>query len=463
MTIDKSRIQIKLPDKVKLIIDTLNDAGFEAYAVGGCVRDSILGRIPKDFDVTTSAKPLEVKKLFRRTIDTGIQHGTVTVMFGDEGYEITTYRIDCEYEDMRHPKEVIFTDRLVEDLKRRDFTINAMAYSDKTGIVDEFDGISCIESKTIKAVGNAHDRLTEDALRILRALRFSAELNYDIDEDLTKAIEELAPNLTKISEERICMEMVKLIKSDNPDRIRTAFELGVTKVILPEFDVCMNTEQNTKHHMYSVGEHTIHTLLEIDKFKNEFTDRENRILKLTMLFHDFGKPEAKTTENGTDHFKGHPEISEKMAVDIMRRLKLDNDTIDNVRVLVKWHDFRPKLTYPRVRRLIVRIGVDRMEMMLKVRMADILSQSMYEREEKLEYLYELEEKYRKIISDGDCLRIKDLKISGKDLIGLGINPGPMLGDILDKLLEEVLDEPSRNNEEYLVRRACEFRDGGLLT
>ena len=463
MTIDKSRIQIKLPDKVKLIIDTLNDAGFEAYAVGGCVRDSILGRIPKDFDVTTSAKPLEVKKLFRRTIDTGIQHGTVTVMFGDEGYEITTYRIDCEYEDMRHPKEVIFTDRLVEDLKRRDFTINAMAYSDKTGLVDEFDGISCIESKTIKAVGNAHDRLTEDALRILRALRFSAELNYDIDEDLTKAIEELAPNLTKISEERICMEMVKLIKSDNPDRIRTAFELGVTKVILPEFDVCMNTEQNTKHHMYSVGEHTIHTLLEIDKFKNEFTDRENRILKLTMLFHDFGKPEAKTTENGTDHFKGHPEISEKMAVDIMRRLKLDNDTIDNVRVLVKWHDFRPKLTYPRVRRLIVRIGVDRMEMMLKVRMADILSQSMYEREEKLEYLYELEEKYRKIISDGDCLRIKDLKISGKDLIGLGINPGPMLGDILDKLLEEVLDEPSRNNEEYLVRRACEFRDGGLLT
>lgn len=463
MTIDKSRIQIKLPDKVKLIIDTLNDAGFEAYAVGGCVRDSILGRIPKDFDVTTSAKPLEVKKLFRRTIDTGIQHGTVTVMFGDEGYEITTYRIDCEYEDMRHPKEVIFTDRLVEDLKRRDFTINAMAYSDKTGLVDEFDGISCIESKTIKAVGNAHDRLTEDALRILRALRFSAELNYDIDEDLTKAIEELAPNLTKISEERICMEMVKLIKSDNPDRIRTAFELGVTKVILPEFDVCMNTEQNTKHHMYSVGEHTIHTLIEIDKFKNEFTDRENRILKLTMLFHDFGKPEAKTTENGTDHFKGHPEISEKMAVDIMRRLKLDNDTIDNVRVLVKWHDFRPKLTYPRVRRLIVRIGVDRMEMMLKVRMADILSQSMYEREEKLEYLYELEEKYRKIISDGDCLRIKDLKISGKDLIGLGINPGPMLGDILDKLLEEVLDEPSRNNEEYLVRRACEFRDGGLLT
>ena len=463
MTIDKSRIQIKLPDKVKLIIDTLNDAGFEAYAVGGCVRDSILGRIPKDFDVTTSAKPLEVKKLFRRTIDTGIQHGTVTVMFGDEGYEITTYRIDCEYEDMRHPKEVIFTDRLVEDLKRRDFTINAMAYSDKTGLVDEFDGISCIESKTIKAVGNAHDRLTEDALRILRALRFSAELNYDIDEDLTKAIEELAPNLTKISEERICMEMVKLIKSDNPDRIRTAFELGVTKVILPEFDVCMNTEQNTKHHMYSVGEHTIHTLLEIDKFKNEFTDRENRILKLTMLFHDFGKPEAKTTENGTDHFKGHPEISEKMAVDIMRRLKLDNDTIDNVRVLVKWHDFRPKLTYPRVRRLIVRIGVDRMEMMLKVRMADILSQSMYEREEKLEYLYELEEKYRKIISDGDCLRIKDLKISGKDLIGLGINPGPMLGDILDKLLEEVLDDPSRNNEEYLVRRACEFRDGGLLT
>ena len=457
MAIDKSRIQIKLPDKVKLIIETLNDAGFEAYAVGGCVRDSILGRIPKDWDITTSAKPLEVKKLFRRTIDTGIKHGTVTVMFGNEGYEITTYRIDCEYEDMRHPKEVIFTDRLVEDLKRRDFTINAMAYSDSTGLVDEFDGISCIESHTLKAVGNAYDRLTEDALRILRALRFSAELDYDMDEELTEAIRKLACNLNKISAERICTELIKLLKSDNPDRIRNAYELGVTKVIMPEFDLCMETEQNTPHHMYTVGEHTIHTLLEIDKFKDAFSERENRILKLTMLFHDFGKPAAKTTdEKGVDHFKRHPEISETIAAQIMRRLKLDNDTIDNVKALVKWHDYRPKLTYPRVRRFIVNVGIDRMEMQLKVRRADILAQSDYGREGKLEYLQELEDKYRKIIADGDCLQIKDLKITGKDLIHYGIEPGPLLGKILKELLEDVLEEPSRNNVDYLIKKATKL-------
>lgn len=453
MTLDKSRIQIILPEKVKLIIDTLNDAGFEAYAVGGCVRDSILGRIPKDWDITTSAKPLQVKELFRRTIDTGIQHGTVTVMFGSEGYEITTYRIDCEYEDMRHPKEVIFTDRLVEDLKRRDFTINAMAYSDRTGLVDEFDGLSCIEKKEIRAVGNAHDRLSEDALRILRAIRFSAELDYTMDDELKSAIRDLSENLSKISAERICTELVKLLKSDHPERIKEAYDLGITKVILKEFDVCMNTPQNTPHHMYSVGEHTIHTLMEIDEFKNEFSDRENRILKLTMLFHDFGKPEMRTTEDGVDHFKRHPEVSERMAVDIMKRLKLDNDTIDNVKPLIRWHDYRPALTYPRVRRLIVNVGVDRMEMYLKVRIADILSQSEYKRDEKIEYLTELEKKYRQIVSDKDCLQIKDLKVSGKDLIELGFSAGPALGDTLKALLDDVLDTPKHNDREYLIDKS----------
>ena len=452
MVLNKSRIQIKLPEKVKHIIDTLNDAGFEAFAVGGCVRDSILGRIPKDWDITTSAKPLEVKKLFRRTVDTGIQHGTVTIMMGDEGYEVTTYRIDCEYEDMRHPKEVIFTDLLVEDLKRRDFTINAMAYSDKTGLVDEFDGLSCIESKTIKAVGNAHDRLTEDALRILRALRFSAELDYVIDDELSAAIKELAPNLTRISAERICTELVKLIKSDHPERLRDACALGVTGIVLPEFDVCIKTGQNTPHHMYTVGEHTIHTLMEINKFKEEFSDRENRILKLTMLFHDFGKPAARTVDkkNGLEHFYGHPEISEKMAVEIMQRLKMDNDTIDNVRKLVRYHDYRPELTLPNVRRLMVTVGPDRMKMLLRVRIADTLSQSEYERDDKLAYIASLTEKYEEIVENKDCLSIKELAVSGNDLISHGIAPGPALGEKLKAMLEDVLDNPEHNTRDYLM-------------
>lgn len=458
MVLNKSRIQIELPEKVRLIINTLNDAGFEAYAVGGCVRDSILGRIPKDWDITTSAKPLEVKELFRRTVDTGIQHGTVTIMFGNDGYEVTTYRIDCEYEDMRHPKEVIFTDMLVEDLKRRDFTINAMAYSDKSGLVDEFNGLECIEKRVIKAVGNAHDRLSEDALRILRALRFSAELDYEMDEELTDAISALAPNLSKISAERICTELIKLLKSDHPEKLREAYRLGVTKVIMPEFDLCMETEQNTPHHMYNVGEHTIRALTEINKFKDQFNDRENKIIKLAMLFHDFGKPKAKTTDpnTGRNHFKMHPEYSAEIATEIMHRLKLDNDTIANVKELVRYHDLRPKLSYSRIRRLIVSVGVDRMEMNLKMRVADTLSQSEYEREDKLKYINELEAKYREIIDNKDCLSLKELSITGKDLIMAGVKPGPGLGDILNTLFDEVIDDPTRNNREYLLKRSEEL-------
>jgi len=460
MTLIKSRIQIKLPEKVKLIIDTLNDAGFEAYAVGGCVRDSILGRIPKDWDITTSAKPLDVKKLFRRTVDTGIQHGTVTVMLGDDGYEVTTYRIDCEYEDMRHPKEVIFTDRLVEDLKRRDFTINAMAYSDKTGLVDEFDGLECIENHIIRAVGNAHDRLTEDALRILRALRFSAELNYEMDQELTDAIKELAGNLSKISAERICTELVKLLKSDHPEKLRDAYYLGVTKVILPEFDTCMETEQNTPHHMYNVGEHTIQALIEINKFKNQLSDRENRIIKLAVLFHDFGKPKAKTTDpdTGLDHFKMHPVYSEEISKEVMHRLKLDNDTIDNVKVLVRWHDLRPDISPSSVRRMIVRVGRERMNMNIFIRIADTLAQSEYDRENKLLYINTLDNSYKEIIRNEDCLSIKDLKITGRDLISIGVNPGPAMGEILSTLLDEILDDPSRNDANYLLKRALEISD-----
>jgi len=452
MTIDKSRIQIRLPEDVKLIIDTLNKAGYEAYIVGGCVRDSILGRNPKDWDITTSAKPLEVKKLFRRTVDTGIQHGTVTVLVGNEGYEVTTYRLDSEYEDMRHPKEVEFTESLVEDLKRRDFTINAMAYSDETGLIDEFDGLSCIENRIIKAVGNAYDRMTEDALRILRALRFSAVLGYEIDDELKSAIRELSGNLSYISAERIREELVKLLMSDNPEKIREAYELGATKVVLPEFDLCMQTEQNSLHHIYSVGEHTIHVIKNLREYKEQFSEREYRILVLAGLFHDFGKPKAKTTDEATgrDHFTYHPVYSEQIAISVMKRLKFENDAIDNVKVLVRWHDFRPKLTFPKVRRMMISVGPDRMAMFMKLRYSDTLAQSDYEREQKLSYLDELDNKYKKVIEDGDCLSLKNLALNGKDLIDMGIASGPRLGEVLNTLLDYVTDLPSRNTRESLM-------------
>ena len=351
-------MQINYPANVRKIIDTLQDKGYEAYAVGGCVRDSILGRIPNDWDITTNALPEEVKKLFRRTIEVGIEHGTVKVMIGNEGYEITTYRIDGEYEDGRHPKEVTFTASLSEDLRRRDFTINAMAYSEKTGLVDLFGGTYDLNAGIIRAVGDPEERFTEDALRILRALRFSATLGYEIEKGTVDAIRKLAPTLSKISAERIRDELEKLICSDHPDRMRTAYELGVTKVFFPEWDTMMECEQNTPHHFTDVGDHTIAALEYSVKHYADIPYSDKRILSIATLLHDIGKPAMKTTgEDGIDHFKGHMEKGAGLAKTFLKRLKYDNDTIDRVEKLVLYHDERPELSYPSVRRYIVAVGV----------------------------------------------------------------------------------------------------------
>lgn len=251
------RFKMNIPKPVRMIIGILEQNGYEAFAVGGCVRDTILGRDPQDWDITTSALPHQVKELFHRTIDTGIQHGTVTVMLQRTGYEVTTYRIDGEYNDSRHPDSVEFTADLIEDLKRRDFTINAMAYNPTVGLVDAFDGMGDIEKKVIKCVGQAKERFTEDALRILRAVRFSAQLGFDIEESTMNAMELLVQNLENISAERIHVELEKLIMSNHPDKLITAYHAGITKVILPEFDRMMECPQNTPYHMYNVGEHTI--------------------------------------------------------------------------------------------------------------------------------------------------------------------------------------------------------------
>ena len=247
-------MKIQLPDKVQTIIETLTAAGYEAYAVGGCIRDCVLGRLPNDWDITTSATPEETKCLFAKTFDTGIKHGTVTVLLEKEGFEVTTYRIDGDYEDGRHPKEVTFTASLEEDLRRRDFTMNAMAYNEQTGLVDIFGGIRDMEAGMIRCVGNAEERFTEDALRMLRAVRFSAQLGYRIEDGTKEAIRNLAPGLKRISAERIQTELVKLVISEHPDYLRTAYETGITKQILPEFDLCMETPQNNPHHCYNVGE-----------------------------------------------------------------------------------------------------------------------------------------------------------------------------------------------------------------
>lgn len=438
-------MELRIPEKAKIILHTLEEAGYEAYVVGGCVRDSILGRSPDDWDITTSAKPEEVKTLFRRTVDTGLIHGTVTVMLDKEGFEVTTYRVDGEYEDGRHPKEVSFTASLEEDLKRRDFTINAMAYNPKRGLVDLFGGIQDMENRIIRCVGNPLERFTEDALRILRAVRFSAQLGFSIEGETLKAISVLAPNLKYVSAERIQVELLKLLVSPHPDYLRTAYEAGITKEILPEFDRCMETEQNTPHHCYNVGEHTLQSLLNI---------RADKVLRLTMLLHDFGKPVVKRTdENGRDHFKTHGPEGEKMAVSILRRLKMDNDTIRKVRSLIKWHDYRPKGEAVSVRKAASLIGEELFPLYLEVQKADILAQSTYRREEKLARLNAVSAFYEEILDRGQCISLKTMALTGRDLIDAGYAPGKELGEILEKLLSHVLENPEDNKKEILLKLA----------
>ena len=439
---------MNLPADVQNIINILEKNGHEAYAVGGCVRDCILGKVPHDWDITTSALPEHVKSLFDRTFDTGIEHGTVTVLLHGEGYEVTTYRVDGKYEDGRHPKEVTFTASLEEDLKRRDFTINAMAYNDRAGLVDLFGGTSDLKSGIIKAVGNPRERFTEDALRMLRALRFSAQLGFDIEEDTYQAICDLAPTLEKISAERIQVEMVKLVTSDHPERMRDVYKTGLTKVFFPEFDVMMECEQVNKHHMYTVGEHTIASMGLV---------APDKVLRLTMMLHDVAKPVCKTTDDkGQNHFKMHTVKGAEMAKTVLRRLKFDNDTTVAVCNLVKNHDDRPAINERNVRRMIIRVGQENFENLLAVKRADCLAQSMYHREEKLQYIEDLEASYRAILAAGDCLTIKDLEISGKDLIAMGVPQGQKIGQILNALFEEVVDEPQRNTSEYLAKRASEL-------
>lgn len=436
-------MQIQLPEKVHKIIDTLEAAGFEAYAVGGCVRDSILGREPDDWDITTSAKPEEMKRLFARTVDTGIKHGTVTVLLGGEGFEVTTYRIDGAYEDGRHPSEVTFTASLKEDLRRRDFTINAMAYNERSGLVDLYGGLDDIEDQVIRCVGNARERFEEDALRMLRAVRFSAQLGYRIEEATGEAVKALAPNLQKISAERIQVELVKLVTSPHPDYLRTAYALGITAQILPEFDLCMETPQRHKHHCYDVGEHILHSMLGVGP---------DKVLRLGMLFHDIGKPQTLTVDpDGTTHNKMHHIEGEKITRKVMRRLKFDNDTTDKVTKLVLYHDYDIAPTEAGVRRAVNRMGEDIFAMIFTVRRADIAAQSGYMREEKLAKVDYIEKLYREVSTRRDAVTLKDLAISGNDLIAAGMPPGRQIGETLSALLEKVLDDPSLNTKEILLK------------
>ncbi|MCR4843054.1 MAG: CCA tRNA nucleotidyltransferase [Eubacterium sp.] len=434
-------------------MNELEASGHEAYAVGGCVRDCLMGRVPSDWDITTDALPEEVKGIFKKTFDTGIEHGTVTVLIDHVGYEVTTYRVEEGYSDMRHPDHVRFTRSLEEDLKRRDFTINAMACGKDGEIVDIFGGRDDMEKGLIRAVGDPRERFGEDALRMMRAVRFAATTGFEIEEGTRLAIKELAGNLSVVSAERIRVELEKLLVSPHPERMRDLYELGLSAVFMPEFDTMMETVQNNPHHMYTVGEHTIKALEEIEP---------DRLLRLAMLFHDVSKPECKTTDDkGIDHFKGHQTAGADLCRRIMRRLKFDNDSIKRVSNYVLWHDANPR-GIKAVRRLLSKAGYEAYPGLFSIKRADVLAQSDYRREEKLSALEQYMDAYRAVIEDEQCVKVKDLKIGGKDLMDMGVPSGPRIGEILNVLLEAVIEEPELNDRQTLLAVAEELATGGEL-
>ncbi len=450
---------IDIPENVETIIRIFKNNGYEAYAVGGCVRDSLLNKQPQDWDITTSASPDRIKSLFNKTIDTGIVHGTVTVRIGGESYEVTTYRIDGEYEDGRHPKSVCFTASLTEDLRRRDFTINAMAYSPDEGLIDIFGGMEDLKAGIIRCVGDADERFAEDALRTLRAVRFAGQLGFNIEEKTYKAICNASAGIKNISFERIRVELSKLIVSDGPDRLVIAYDTGLTGMFFPEWDRMMETTQNNPNHIYTVGIHTIKAVEAVKKIYKGNDERELRILSWSALLHDVAKPVCRSCdENGTEHFYGHPDKGADMAVKILRRLKFDNYTINMVSRLIKYHDYRFSGSKKELRRFISRAGIDIIPLLFILMEADVSAQSDYHRDDKLRLLKYAGELFDEIVADGETLTIKELKINGHDIIEMGVSEGKQIGKILDKLFEEVIDNPKLNNREYLLCRAEEIAE-----
>ena len=441
-------IQIQIPEPVNYILRKLNAAGHEAFAVGGCVRDALLGREPNDWDITTSARPQEVKAVFRRTIDTGIRHGTVTVLLREGQFEVTTYRIDGAYKDSRHPSEVTFTRNLSEDLRRRDFTINAMAYHPQSGLADPYGGLADLEAGVIRAVGVPAERFDEDALRIMRAVRFSAQLGFAIDPETYLALKDFAPRLSLISRERIRDELLKLITSPYPETFEVLYDTGITRVIFPEFDEMMTCSQNRPSHKYNVGLHTLAVMQGVPA-----TVR----LRLAALLHDSAKPKVHVIdEEGHDAFPEHFEAGAKFAEAWLRDMRLDNATVSEVSTLIHYHGFPFSKDEPGVRRMMNAIGPLWDDLIALMR-ADARAKSEAYQERRLPVIDRLEELHEAVSERGDCTDIKHLAVTGGDLIKAGMQPGPEMGRVLSALLEQVLDDPSRNEREYLLAQAEEIR------
>ncbi|MBQ2581581.1 MAG: CCA tRNA nucleotidyltransferase [Ruminococcus sp.] len=435
-------MKISIPDYAQKALSLLHAQGFKAYIVGGCVRDAVLGKTPNDYDICTDCTPDVMKKVFSgfTTIETGIKHGTLTVLIDRQPLEITTFRSDGTYTDHRKPDSVKFEKELSEDLKRRDFTVNALCCNDDEGVVDMFGGLDDIKNKVIKCVGKPQERFDEDALRILRALRFSSVLDFEIEPATSQAIHEQKELLRAISAERIAAELKKLLCGRDPARILLEYR-DVFAVIIPQLAPCFDFAQNNPHHCYDVYTHICNSVNNIEP---------DWVLRLAMLLHDVGKPLVHTVdENGIDHFKTHQLRSAEIAREVTGALKLDNKSRSRIYSLVLEHDNRIPAIKRSVRRFLSKYDEEFFADYIRVRRADTLAQSRYFRREKLEELDEIEKIAHQICEEALCLHISDLAVNGNDLKELGLS-NKQIGEGLKLLLEEVIEERAVNDRESLL-------------
>lgn len=434
---------MKLPENIITALEILAGSGFEAFVVGGCVRDMLMGKTPADYDITTNALPHQTAECFKdyRVIETGIKHGTVTVVIDDENIEITTYRVDGEYVDNRRPENVSFTASITEDLARRDFTMNAICYSPEKGIIDPFEGRKDIERGIIRCVGEPDKRFNEDGLRILRAIRFASQTGFEIDEETNKSIRKNKNLVKNISEERIFVEFKKLLRGKNAHKVLSEYR-DVIAVFIPEILPMIDFEQNTKYHYLDVYSHTL------DALKNS---QNSEIIRLAIFLHDIGKPNAFfADEDGTAHFKGHAKIGAEIARKILLRLKVDRFTTDTVTDLIEFHS--EKITPDRVKlkRIISQKGFEFIRLLITLKRADASAKAPQFRntteiEEAEKLVYEIEEKKEPVF-------INDLAVTGNDMIELGLK-GKSIGDMLEKLLIDVQSDENLNTREQLLKKA----------
>ena len=443
---------INIPNNVQFIIDTFYNNNFEAFMVGGCVRDCLLGLTPKDYDITTSALPNITESLFERTIPTGIKHGTVTVILNNENLEVTTYRTEGNYLDNRHPESVEFVSNIKEDLSRRDFTVNALAYNTKEGLIDYFNGIDDLKNKIIKAVGNPTKRFQEDALRMLRAIRFSCQLGFKIDVLTYLAIKENYKLIKNISIERIRDELCKILTSTNPcDGLNLLKDTGILEIILPEIHSLIGYTPLCNNHNRDVFAHTLNVI--------NNTSSNDLILRLSALFHDIGKLNTlKQLPNGHCYFPGQAPEGAIICKPILSRLKFDNATIDKVSKIIYDHlvlDVNYMPTDGEIKRLLRRVGSENIFTLFELQKADI--NSLWDPVPFLKKVDYISNRVQLILKNNEPLYIKDLAVTGSDLMThLNIKPGKIIGEILTFLLESVLDDKNLNNKESLLEIAQNF-------